>query len=171
MVTTRSREEELSEASCLLPVLGSLSFASCRSLRWQFPPTASLAEPVCLCLFGDARTSCLETSLQRWEFHLCGVFFSKLLSFTMANLFPLFPHPGVAAAAYSCYFMFCFCPFSHLVNSSLCYIVSVKYLVCNSYILAGSYWRQWIQTKSLIMFPTPPQSASQTLPELLNIFP
>lgn len=64
-----------------------------------------------------------------------------------------------------------FCLFSHPVNNSLGYIFSVKYLVYNSCILTGSHWRQWIETKSLIMVPMPPKSVSQTLPELLNIFP
>lgn len=98
-------------------------------------------------------------------------FFCQLLNFTMANLFPLFPRPRVAAVSCSCYFVFRFCLFSHPVNNSLGYIFSVKYLVQNSCILTGSHWRQWIETKSLIMVPMSPKSVSQTLPELLNIFP
>lgn len=79
--------------------------------------------------------------------------------------------PKVAAVSCSCYFMFRFCLFSHPLNNSLGYIFSLKYLVYNSCILTGSHWRQWIETKSLIMVPMPPKSVSQTLPELLNIFP
>lgn len=162
--------KELHEASCLLPLPGSTSLAFCSSL------TAVSSHPI-------TGTTCLFVPFQRSQDQLSGDlsaemgvsalwgFFSKLLSFTMASLFALFPRPRVAAGSCGCYFTFHFCLFSHLVNNSFHYICSVKYLVYNSCILTGPYWRQWIQTKSLIMFPMPPKTVSQNFSDLLNIFP
>lgn len=135
------------------------------------PPIISLADPVCLCLFRDARTSCLESALQRWEFQLCGVSSASFWILQWPTSFHCSPAQGwqlFLAVAISCSV---FCLFSHPVNNSLGYIFSVKYLVYNSCILTGSHWRQWIETKSLIMLPMSPKSVSQTLPERLNIFP
>ena len=156
--------KELYEASCLFPILGSSCY-----LRWQFPPIISLADPVCA--FSEMLGPAVWRPLYRdGSFSSVG-FLLQASEFYSGQPLSIVSPPKVAAVSCSCYFMFCFCLFSHVVNNSVGYIFSVKYLVYNSCILTGSHWRQWIGTKSLIMVPMPPKSVSQTLPELLNIFP
>lgn len=69
------------------------------------PPIISLADPVCLCLFRDARTSCLESALQRWEFQLCGVSSASFWILQWPTSFHCSPAQGwqlLLAVAISC---------------------------------------------------------------------
>lgn len=93
--------KELHEASCLLPIPGSTSLAFCCSL------TAVSSHPI-------MGMTCLFVPFQRSQDQLSGDlsaemgvsalwgFFSKLLSFTMASLFALFPRPREAAGSRGC---------------------------------------------------------------------